>query len=108
MGRLVADDYYPTNLLDHLVPGAILVNPNTIFTPVGLSVGSHSARVVEVGDLEENPGGQKFRWIKVVEKNRVSALYEKWFIVTERPDKFCFIQPIILPWGILSEFHVER
>jgi hypothetical protein len=80
METLLADDYEHTFLRDHLVPGAIFFNPNWIIvldTPPHLhfEVGSHSSRIDAVHQL----AGTHDLTVKVVEKNRVSALYEKTF-----------------------------
>jgi len=112
MGTLVADEYEPRNRFcdNHLVPGAIFFNPNWINAAGLLAVGSHSARIEYVGAVQtaQNPPNQQYRWIRVIEKNRVSALYERWFVVTVHPGNPDVVQPIVLPWGTFSHFHVKK
>jgi len=110
------DDYKPSDKFDELVEGAIFATTDWIYTPVYLTcgnnvfaVGSHSARIVEVDEeLSVNPQGQEYRWIKVREKNRVSALYERSFVVAKHPNNPNVVQPIVLPWGTFSEFYVKK
>ena len=101
---LLSDDYEHTNRLDHLVPGAIfanlgsinvLVHINGVNTPVFPSgVQSHSSRIDTVY-CTTGPD----RLVRLVEKNRVSALYEKIPLIrAQDPPNDHLMEPVDLPW----------
>jgi hypothetical protein len=117
MGTLLADDYEHTYRHDYLAAGGmfaqglIFYNPNCIPLVVHINgvntqvnmVGTHSSKIETVHLL----AGTHDLTIKVVEKNRVSALYEKTFTMQAlcpnndhlQCDGTCDMANAPLPWS---------
>ena len=90
INTLLEDEYVPTTHRDHLVPGTIFARPYVykdwviISNNPSFKVGDHSSKVEAVHLL----AGTHDLAVTVVEKNRLSALYEKTFTMEALcPDK---------------------